>query len=84
MAENKPERVIRLGSVSVSIFVRDIEHDGEKRTIRSVNLQKRYRDGDNWKYTNSLGLSELPLALRALELATRFVEAREAEILLEG
>ncbi|MEZ6055482.1 MAG: hypothetical protein R3C01_02135 [Planctomycetaceae bacterium] len=84
MSEKRPEKVFRIGFVSVSIFSNDIEHDGSKRTIRSVNLQKRYRDGEDWKYSSSLSLAELPQAIRLLELATRYVEAREADISVDS
>ncbi|MCA8995031.1 MAG: hypothetical protein KDA88_23845 [Planctomycetaceae bacterium] len=78
MAEKRPEKVFRIGFVSVSIFAHEIDNDGDKRTVRSVSLQKRFRDGDEWKYTSSLSLAELPQAMRLLELATRHVESREA------
>lgn len=84
MADRKPEKVIRIGYVSASVFTHDVETDGGKRTMRSVNVQKRYRDGDEWKYTSSFNLGELPQAIRCLELAQRFVEGREAEVSLDG
>ena len=82
MSQKKPEKVVRIGFVSASIFAHDVETDGGKRTIRSVSIQKRYMDGDDVKYTSSFNLSELPQAIRCLELAQQHVEAREAEILL--
>ena len=46
MNRQKPEQVFRIGAVSGSIFARKIEKAGEPdRIVRSVNLQKRYRDG---------------------------------------
>lgn len=84
MAEKKPEKVFRIGFVSASVFSHDVENDGGKRTMRSVSVQKRYRDGDDYKYTSSFNLAELPQAIRALELAQRFVESREAEIALDN
>ena len=76
----RPEAVFRGGYVSASVFVHDIETDDGKRTIRSVNVQKRYMDGDEAKYTSSFNLGELPQAIRALELAQAFVEGKEAQI----
>lgn len=76
----RPEKVFRIGYVSASVFVHDIETDQEKRTVRSVNVQKRYMDGDEAKYTSSFGLAELPQALRVLQLATTWVEEQEAKI----
>lgn len=75
-----PEKVFRIGYVSASVFAHDVEADGSKRTIRSVSVQKRYLDGDEAKYTTSFGLAELPQALRCLQLAQEYLEAREADI----
>ncbi len=77
---NKPEKVLRIGFVSASIFAHDVESEEGKRTMRSVSVQKRYLDGTEVKYTSSFSLAELPQALRVLDLALRYVEGREAEI----
>ncbi len=78
----KPEAVFRIGfvSVSASVFVHDVETDNGKRSLRSVNLQKRYKDGDEIKYTTSFNLAELPQAMRVLQLAQQHVESREARL----
>ena len=75
-----PERVFRIGYVSASVFARDVDTDDGKRTIRNVNVQKRYLDGDEVKYTSSFSLAELPQATRVLQLASAHVESREAEV----
>ena len=74
----KPEKVFRIGSVSASVFLNEVEQG--KRHIRNVNLQKRYRDGDEWKSSTSFSLSELPQALTALDLALKYVADKEAEV----
>ena len=61
-------------------FLPLVENDDGKRTMRSVNVQKRYLDGEEAKYTSSFNLAELPQALRVLQLAQEYVEAREADI----
>lgn len=78
----RPEAVFRIGYVSASVFVHDVETDDGKRSLRSVNVQKRYMDGDEAKYTSSFNLAELPQAIRVLELAQLHVEGREAQIAL--
>ena len=76
----KPEQVLRIGNVPASIFVNEVEYEGGKRVLRSVSIQKRYRDGDETRYSSSFNLAELPQVLRVAELATRHIEAHEAEI----
>ena len=83
MASRKPEKVFRIGYVTASVFTREVDtDDGGKKTLRSVNVQKRYMDGDEVKYTSSFGLAELPQALRVLQLATSYVEQQEATVAL--
>ncbi len=74
-----PETTFRLGNVSASVFVNEVDGDGPKRKFRSVNVQRSYRDGDDTKYTSSFGLSELPTAIRVLQLAQAHVEGKEAQ-----
>lgn len=80
MASNAPEKTFRIGLVSASVFVNEIDGDNSKRTIRNVNLQRRYRDGDSWKSSTSFGLADIPVALRVLQLAQEYVEEREVEV----
>ena len=79
MANKTPEKTFRIGLVSASVFINEVNGEGGKRQIRNVNLQRRYRDGDNWKSSSSFGLADLPNALRALQLAMQHVETIEAE-----
>ncbi|NQV26373.1 MAG: hypothetical protein HQ518_18615 [Rhodopirellula sp.] len=80
MAKSKPEKIFRIGFVSASVFAHDVESDEGQRTVRSVSLQKRYKDGDEVKYVSSFNLAEIPQAIRTLQLAQDHVEAQEAEI----
>jgi len=50
--------------------------------VRSVNLQRRYFDEkeDKWESATSFQLSDLPAALRVLQLAMEYVESVEAEV----
>ena len=76
----KPEKTFRIGAVSASVFVNEIDTENGKRRIRSVSLQRRYRDDSDgeWKSSNSFGLGELPQALAVLDLAMKHVVEQEA------
>ena len=79
---SKPEKVFRIGYVSASIFENEIKTDDGKRAVRNVNLQRRYKDGDEWKSASTFGLGDMPCAVRVLQLAQQYVETVEAEIQL--
>ncbi|MGC3971625.1 MAG: hypothetical protein QM775_31055 [Pirellulales bacterium] len=84
MANNSPEKVFRIGLINASVFANVIEPreaGGQKKTIRSVNLQRRYQDDDeNWQTATSFQLSDLPAAIRVLQLAQQYVESVEADV----
>ena len=77
----KPERVIRFGAISASVFTNDVETDGGKKTIRNVKLQRRYRNGNGeWKTSSSFTLTDLPTAVAVVAyLRQRRVTTTEAQ-----
>ena len=83
-ANRRPEKVYRIGFVSASVFAREIKTDDTTRVVRSVNVQKRYVEGNETKYTSSFGLAELGQAIRVLHLASEWVEQQEAHLDFEG
>jgi hypothetical protein len=76
----KPERLFRIGAISASVFVNEVDGEGGKRTVRNVNLQRRYKDGDEWKSSSSFSLSDLPAAIAVLNLAFEHLASQEAVI----
>lgn len=76
---NRPEKTFRLGLISASVFANVRESNGEQRerTIRSVQLQRRFRDDAGWKSSTSFDLSSLPVAIEALRLALAYLVEQE-------
>ena len=72
-----PERTIRLGATSASVFVQTSGTNGQTREFRTVKLQRSYKDGDKRKYADNFTLSDLPAAIRCLQLAQEHVEQQE-------
>ncbi|MBL8826270.1 MAG: hypothetical protein JNM18_04740 [Planctomycetaceae bacterium] len=84
MAANSPEKVFRIGLVNASVFKNTIEPkngQGQPKTVRSVSLQRRYLDDeDKWQSTTSFQLSDMPAAVRVMQLAMEYVESMEADV----
>ena len=76
MSKQKPEVVFRIGAVSASVFVNKTD-SGERR---NVTLQRRYKDGDDWKSTSSFGLADLPVAEAVLRRAFDYVAEKEVMV----
>jgi hypothetical protein len=66
-ASSKPVHKIRHGAISASIWRKDTD----KGPLHNVTLQRAYRDGEDWKNTNSFGRKDL--------LVVGFIAARAYE-----
>lgn len=67
--KKKPERVLRIGDVSCSMF----RQTGETRDFHTISLQRSYvKDGER-AYSSSLTLAELPAAIEVLKMALSYV-----------
>ncbi|MGA1869826.1 MAG: hypothetical protein ACMUJM_14925 [bacterium] len=57
----QPEKTFKQGCCSASVFLNRISKNGKTMEMRSVALQKRYKDKDgNWQTTSNYGINELP------------------------
>ncbi len=71
---NKPVKVFRLRGVKASVF----ENKTGESIFHKLTLQKVYREGEEWKTTNSLGVHDLPVARLLLHKAWEFILETEA------
>ncbi|MBN2590825.1 MAG: hypothetical protein JXA96_13255 [Sedimentisphaerales bacterium] len=66
---NKPEKRIRCGAISASIWVDRKTVEGKTVEYHSISITKSYKDGDEWKHTNNFNTDDLPkIALVANEV----------------
>lgn len=72
---NKPVQVFRLKSVKVAVF-ENRSTDGAP--FFKTSLQRIYRDGEEWKTTQSFSREDLPVARLLLQRAWEFILEREA------
>ena len=74
--KEKPVHEIRMGRIKAVIWGNETENGGFRH---NVQIRRIYKDGEEWKQTNSFGLGDLPAAIRVLELAQSHVESQEVE-----
>ena len=67
---NKPVKSFRLRGITASIFENSSE-DG--KSFYKVTLQRSYKQGDEWKSTNSFGRDDLPLVSLLTKQAWEFI-----------
>lgn len=74
---NSPAFEARVGSVRVSVWKNESDSGA---VYFNTTLERRYRDGDEWKSSTSFtGLGDCTLAAAALDLAREFLKLQELE-----
>ena len=66
---NQPVRRLQHGALSVSLFPNVVTRDGETSTFHSAVVTRSFRDGDEWRTSNSFTARDLPILIRLLECA---------------
>lgn len=69
MSKNRPVHEERLGFVKASIW----ENINNEVTRHSVTLQKFYKDGDQWKSTESFGRDDLLALAKVVDRAHSWI-----------
>ena len=59
MTENKPIKVFKAGGVRAAIWENTIKRNGNDATVYSVQLDRTYKQGEEWKTTSSFQLNDL-------------------------
>ena len=76
MANPKPISEVRIGRVKAAIWPNGT--DGHTR--HNVTFSRLYKDGDEWKSTQSFGCNDLLLLAKVADLAhSRIFELQQAE-----
>ena len=69
MANNKPVHELRLGRIKAAIW----ENNTSNGVRHNVTIQRIYRDGDQWKTSDSFGRDDLPLLIKVADMAHTWV-----------
>ena len=73
MANDKPVHEIRLGRIKAVIWGNEIEGGGFRH---NVQLRRLYKDGDDWKDSDSFGRDALPLVAKLADMAHTWIFER--------
>ncbi len=74
---NKPEKKFSCGSISASIWANTKVVTDETVKFYSVTINKAYKEGEEWKYTNSFNIEDLPKVVLVATEAYKYVQLRE-------
>lgn len=68
--KQKPAHTIRLGAIKAAIWKNAA---GENGTRYNVTVARLYKDGSDWKLSESFGRDDLPLVAKVLDQAHTWI-----------
>ena len=69
MSNNKPVHEIRMGRIKAAIW----ENSTQNGPRHNVTLVRIYKDGNQWKTSDSFGRDDLPLVMKVADLAHSWI-----------
>lgn len=76
---SKPEKKFKCGSVSISIWAEGRTVEDRMVKFYSMSIDKAYKDGDEWKHTNSFAAEDLPKVALVANEAYRYLRLRSTD-----
>jgi len=76
-----PEKKFRASGVEASIWTNSRTFNGQTRDVKSVTVERRYKDPQSgeWKSSSSFRASDLPLVKFVLDEAYRYILSQRQE-----
>jgi hypothetical protein len=65
----RPVHEVRLGRIKAAVWANETENG----VRHNVTFTRLYKDGDDWKTSNSFGRDELPLVAKVADLAHSWI-----------
>lgn len=75
----KPVKRFRCGPIAASIWQDSRVHNSQVVTFYSISIDKAYKDGEEWKYTNSFSAEDLPKIALVANEAYKHIRLTSAE-----
>ncbi len=75
----KPEKKFSCGSISASIWANTKVVNSETVKFYSVTINKAYKEGDEWIYTNSFNIEDLPKVALVANEANKYIRLYSPE-----
>jgi len=75
----KPEKKFNCGSISASICANNKTVNGDTVKFYSVTINKAYKEGEDWKYTDSFNIEDLPKVALVANEAYKYIRLYSPE-----
>ncbi len=78
---NLPEKKIRAGAISATIWLNKGHNDkGEETEFRTISVERNYTKDGQWHSTNSFRVGDLPKAAVAIQRAYEYLVLNEQDV----
>lgn len=75
-----PEKKFSAGAITATIWKnKGKRKDGVEFEFHTVNVERNYKDGEEWKKTNSHRLNDLPRVALVANQAFKYLVSKESE-----
>ncbi len=81
---NKPVKKFRCGPIAANIWTEAKVIESEMVTFHSIKIDKAYKDGEEWKHTNSFSAEDLPKVALVASEAYKFIRLSTSEAHVEA
>ena len=75
----KPVKVVRAGGVRAAVWENTVNRDGKEIPVFSVQIDRTYKDGDQFKQTSRFNLQDLPKVALVAGKAYEFLTLKDQE-----
>ncbi len=76
---SKPEKRIKCGAITLSIWANEKSVDGKPATIHNATISRAYKVGDEWKHTSTFEVEDLPKVGLLADQAYRHLRVRSTD-----
>jgi len=77
---NKPVKKFSAGAISAAVWKNTRQNGkGQNFDVESVTLDRRYKDGDDWKSSSSFRLNDLPKVQLVLAKAYEYLATKKQD-----
>ena len=75
----KPEKKFNCGPVAASIWAKTKKVEGDTVKFYSVTITKAYKEGEDWKYTNSFDIEDMPKIALVANEAYKYIRLKSKD-----
>ena len=82
--KDRPAHVVRYGPIKAAVWRNVVDNGNATRPIYNVTFSRSYKDGEEWKDSQSFGIEDLLVLGKAADDCHTWIHAQRARDAAEG